>query len=345
MGIGIFLVWPLAKKFGKKNVTMVGFLIYAIGSAICWMAPTNLYMVLVGQFIKNIGGLPCAYVFMALFADALDGIEWKTGFRTDGVAMSIYSIITVAMVGICTGLFNLFLSKTGYIAPTTLEEYQANGYLFSGLTTQLSADQILALTDPKAAIAFIQEGGVNSFITFAFVGLEVITGLLCAGILLFVGVENTISKKHLVLIEREKAQYEKLGKKWLPADERNLLEIAKQEEEAEVAYKEELMARCEKKGLDFEQEYQKHLDEKQRIKEKNEAKAQIAKEREEAKEAKKKAKLTSEKQEKLALKKQRREEKIEAIWAIESERGEKEYEKYQEALAQYESREDIMRIS
>lgn len=77
MGIGIFAVWPLAKKFGKRNITLVGFLLYSLGSAICWIAPTNLYIVLVGQFIKNIGGLPCAYVFMALFADGLDHLEWK----------------------------------------------------------------------------------------------------------------------------------------------------------------------------------------------------------------------------------------------------------------------------
>ena len=72
MGIGIFLVWPLAKKFGKRNVTLWGFVLYALGSAICCIAPTNLYIVLIGQFIKNVGGLPSAYVFMALFADSLD---------------------------------------------------------------------------------------------------------------------------------------------------------------------------------------------------------------------------------------------------------------------------------
>ena len=69
MGIGIFAVWPLAKKFGKRNLTAAGFVLYGIGSAICCLAPTNMVIVLVGQFVKNIGGLPCAYVFMALMAD------------------------------------------------------------------------------------------------------------------------------------------------------------------------------------------------------------------------------------------------------------------------------------
>lgn len=77
MGIGIFAVWPLAKKFGKRNVTAVGFVIYAIGGLICWLFPYNMTIMLVGQFIKNIGGLPCSYVFMALFADVLDHVEYK----------------------------------------------------------------------------------------------------------------------------------------------------------------------------------------------------------------------------------------------------------------------------
>ena len=34
MGIGIFAVWPLAKKFGKRNLTMAGFVLYAIGGAV-----------------------------------------------------------------------------------------------------------------------------------------------------------------------------------------------------------------------------------------------------------------------------------------------------------------------
>ena len=105
MGIGIFAVWPLAKKFRKRNLTLFGFLLYAVGSAICWMAPTNMVIVLTGQFIKNIGGLPCAYVFMALFADGLDHVEWKSGIRCDDTAMSVYNIMAVAVVGIATAAF------------------------------------------------------------------------------------------------------------------------------------------------------------------------------------------------------------------------------------------------
>ena len=178
MGIGIFAVWPLAKKFGKRNITLAGFIIYAIGSAICWIFPTNMVIVLIGQFIKNIGGLPCSYVFMALFADVLDHIEWKVNFRCDGLAMSVYNIIAVAMVGICTGIFNGLLSGAGYVQP----------YM-----------------DAAGNLIAVQSETVKNVITFGFVGLETITGVVLAVLLIFLSVEKVIDKEQTeIQARREK---------------------------------------------------------------------------------------------------------------------------------------------
>ena len=337
MGIGIFLVWPLAKKFGKRNVTMIGFLIYAIGSAICWIFPSNMTLVLVGQFIKNIGGLPCAYVFMALFADALDNIEWRTGFRADGAAMSIYNIIAVAMVGVCTGIFNLGLSNNGYIKPVTLENYLSNPNKFIGLVTQLSPDKFANLK-PDASIAFMQNDGVNNFFTFSFVGLEVITGLLCALILLFVNVEKTINKKQFVLVEREKELFKKEGREWLPAEERNALEIARQEEESEKIFIQELKEKCKKLSLDFDKEYEKHVLKIKEKKDKEMAKEAKNKEKQIQKANKKLSKISKEKRIALEEKEKIKEEKINAYWEKEKIQGEKDYAYYQGELKKYEIR-------
>jgi GPH family glycoside/pentoside/hexuronide:cation symporter len=97
---------------------MAGGVLIALGSAICLINPTNMVIVLIGQFVKNIGGLPGSYVFMALLADTYDHLEWKNRFRVDGAAMSIYSIITIATTGICSGIYNFLLAKTGYVAPS-----------------------------------------------------------------------------------------------------------------------------------------------------------------------------------------------------------------------------------
>ena len=197
MGIGIFAVWPLAKKFGKRNVTMVGFVLYAIGSLICWMFPTSLVIVLVGQFIKNIGGLPCAYVFMALFADCLDHLEWRKNIRMDGAAMSIYNIIAVAMVGIMTGVFNWMLAGAGYAAPITADSVaEASSWLAAnGQTAQVALESLKPAADGVLTVALQQPDSVNWVISFAFVGLEVFTGISLAVILWFINVEKNIAKE------------------------------------------------------------------------------------------------------------------------------------------------------
>ncbi len=228
MGIGIFAVWPLAKRFGKRNVTLAGFILYAIGGAVCCLAPTNMTIVLVGQFIKNIGGLPCAYVFMALFADTLDHVEWKSGIRCDGTAMSIYNIIAVAMVGICTGVFNGLLAGAGYTAP--------------------------AMDAAGNTVAAAQPDGVQSVIIFAFVGLEVITGIVLAVLLIFLSVEKTVEYKQADILERRKAQCLAEGSEWIERENRLALKPLGEkdrrrweaERKAGVAYRAKIQAELSK---------------------------------------------------------------------------------------------------
>ena len=170
MGIGIFAVWPLAKKFGKRNVTLVGFILYAIGGAVCLIAPKNMVTVLIGQFIKNIGGLPCAYVFMALFADVLDHIEWKHDFRCDGLSTSIYTIISTVCVGVASGVMNLCLARSGYVAPEFIE---ATG----------------------ETISAVQNAATQNVFTFFFLGLEIITAIILILLLRHLSVEKTIHQE------------------------------------------------------------------------------------------------------------------------------------------------------
>ena len=197
MGIGIFAVWPLAKKFGKRNVTMVGCALIAIGSLICWLFPTNMVIVLIGQFIKNTGGLPGSYVFMALFADCLDHMEWKSNLRIDGAAMSIYNIIAVAMVGIMTGVFNWMLARAGYLAPFTAGSVaEASAKLAeNGWAAQVALESLKPAADGVLTVALAQPHSVSWVISFAFVGLEVFTSIAAFFLLFFLKVEKTIGKE------------------------------------------------------------------------------------------------------------------------------------------------------
>lgn len=208
MGIGIFAVWPLAKRFGKRNVTMVGCALIAIGSLICWLFPTNMVIVLISQFIKNTGGLPGSYVFMALFADCLDHMEWKSDLRIDGAAMSIYNIIAVAMVGIMTGVFNWMLAKAGYLAPFTAGSVaEASTKLAeNGWAAQVALENLKPAADGVLTVALSQPRSVSWVITFAFVGLETFTSIAAFLLLFFLKVEKTIGKEQAEIKARHEAK-------------------------------------------------------------------------------------------------------------------------------------------
>ena len=334
MGIGIFAVWPLAKKFGKKNLTAAGFLIYAIGSAICCLAPMNMPVVLVGQFIKNIGGLPCAYVFMALFADTLDHMEWKNDFRCDGLAMSVYSVIVTAAAGIVTGIFNGGISAAGYLAPETVT-------VMPELTDAIQ--KIITNSDGTFSVIFNQPESVTTAFILFFVGIEAVAGLVYALMLLPVSVEKTVGRKQLIIRARQKALCEAEGKVWIEPEVRAAEEQREQDLEAEEAYRKELKERCEKKGLDYEAELAKHtaalaLKEQKRAEKERIAKEKAAPKAEklQKRQAEREAKLTPAEKEKREKARALREKKDEEKWQIEREKGEKCYEKMQAKLLEAE---------
>lgn len=326
MGIGIFAVWPLVKRFGKKNVTFVGFLIYALGSAICCIAPDNMVIVLIGQFIKNIGGLPCSYVFMALMADCLDNLEWKTGFRSDGVVTATYNIVSTTVTGVGTGLFNFGLSANGYVAPIT-------GEVPGDITN--AVQKTINNADGSISTIFKQNDNVINFIVFAFLGFEILTGLISAILIWFIDVEKNISRKQKVLVEREKEEFKKEGKVWLPADERAAIKQEKDDLEAEEAYKEELVEKCEKEGKDFAKEYAIHLYKKNLKAEKEHQKELKTINSEKAfneKMKKKHAERLAKFNDKQKANYEKHQQKLEEKWLKEKERGERIYQKFQKEL-------------
>jgi GPH family glycoside/pentoside/hexuronide:cation symporter len=133
-------------------------------------------LVLVGQFVKNIGGLPISYIFTALLADVLDHIEWKAGFRCDGLSMSIYTIINTLCVGLASGIFNIGLSRTDYVPPS----------LVNGVT-----------------VAATQSAATQNMIAFMFVGLEIITSLIMIVMFIFENVEKHIKTEQAEIAARK----------------------------------------------------------------------------------------------------------------------------------------------
>lgn len=131
LGIGVFLMWPLVKKYGKYSVMKAGFILAALGSAIVFLSPGSLTLVLIGMFIRSIGGIP-SMMSIALMSDVLDRVAEKAGHRYDSLGASLNSIIHNLCLGIAQTAVLLSISSFGYIAPQSAEQVITQPALLTG---------------------------------------------------------------------------------------------------------------------------------------------------------------------------------------------------------------------
>lgn len=242
LGLGIFILWPLVGKFGKRMVTMIGFGIGAIGSLLVLLFPGNIPMLLLGLVIKSFGALP-TYCMAAMLAEALDHIEWKNGYRADGLSASVMSIIITVCGGIGQSIIIGGISAFGYIAPSA--------------TTEI-------INQPDA---------IKTFFSWCFVGIPMVGYVIGSLLMLRYDVENKIPQITADITARRRAEAEARGEKYISPEEKAALELAEQERKAEENRIKELKEKCAKKGLSFDEEEAKYQAKLAEAKAKAEAKA------------------------------------------------------------------------
>lgn len=96
MAVAAVVVVPLANRFSKRLLCFAGMVVGTLGGVIAGMGGSNLVIVGLGIALKCLGSSPACYLILAMLADVIDHVEFKTGIRTDGLTMSIYSSLMVA---------------------------------------------------------------------------------------------------------------------------------------------------------------------------------------------------------------------------------------------------------
>lgn len=163
-------------------------------------------------------------------ADTLDYIEFDKGIRADGLTASLFTIVMTISVGIGQGIFNMGLAQSGHEAPHIVSDGLYN----------------------------VQNATTKGFIAFAYIAIPLICLVVMALIMVFLNVENLLPEIHEKLNARRKTEAEARGEVYISPEEKAAMEEAEQAQEAEKKRIEELKARCEKKGLNFETEEAKY---------------------------------------------------------------------------------------
>ena len=144
-----------------------------------------------------------------------------------------------------------------------------HGFRCDGLTMSIYSS-VMAASGPLAAGIFnaVSGGGSNSaMVTVSYIWIETAVYGACAVLMLFFTVEKFLKNDRAAILERQKAEALANGEEWIEPEERLRLEEEEANRIADEARKAELKAKCERKGLDFEEQeaqYQARLAQKRR---------------------------------------------------------------------------------
>ena len=110
---------PLAKRFGKTEVSIVSSLLAAVVNiALYFIRPENVWVFAGFQAISWLGLGMFTMVSWALITDVIDYSEIKNGVREDGTVYALYSFARKMGQAASAGLTGVLLEMIGYSAAT-----------------------------------------------------------------------------------------------------------------------------------------------------------------------------------------------------------------------------------
>ena len=90
IGVMFFTAFAI-KKTGKRNMLIIGAVIYGIGFAMFAFVGTNIAGIMAACVLKGIGNAGISSCMFAIVSDTIEYGEWKTGYRTEGLINSASS--------------------------------------------------------------------------------------------------------------------------------------------------------------------------------------------------------------------------------------------------------------
>lgn len=226
LGIGAFAIYPMAKKFGIKNLTVGGYALVLIGSIMGWMFPDQMIPAMVGGFLRNVGWLPNAYIFATLLCFAYDSVEYKSHMRLEGMmGVAVITALQALIYAPFAGGFESTILRLGFV-------------------------------DVEGVIPSVE---VTNFMTLSFYLFDAILAAVVVILLPFVDVEKKLPEINAELLRRKKEAVLARGEEWIDPEEQERLDAERADAQREANRIADLKAYCQKKGLDFDTENAKYL--------------------------------------------------------------------------------------
>ncbi len=126
--LAIFIVQPMAKKYGKKEISIFGAAVAVVSFGFAFIVHTSNPTVYIICYMLGYFGLGFFNsVIWAMIVDVIDEDEIRRGTRSDGTIYSLYSFARKCGQAFASGLTGALLSLIGYTSATAFDTNVVNG--------------------------------------------------------------------------------------------------------------------------------------------------------------------------------------------------------------------------
>jgi Na+/melibiose symporter-like transporter len=132
--VGILFSKPLAVRFGKRNVFIVGLTVTAVLTTVfMFFGPTQIPLMFGTEIVRSLSYGFTIPLLWAMMADVADYSEWTTGRRATGIIFSAIVFGLKAGLGFGGAIGSSLLAAYGYVSPVNGASQAQSAHALDGI--------------------------------------------------------------------------------------------------------------------------------------------------------------------------------------------------------------------
>lgn len=112
--VGVIILAPFIKKFGKRNLVLFGALLNVVAMVLVQFAPTSYPILIAAAIMRGFGEAPFYGCIFTMIADAIEFGHWKTGIRVHALLFSAFTVGQKLGGGIAAWVIGQLMTASGF---------------------------------------------------------------------------------------------------------------------------------------------------------------------------------------------------------------------------------------
>lgn len=112
--IGVIILAPFIKRFGKRNLVLTGAVVNVLAMVMVQFAPTSYPVLITAAILRGAGEAPFYGCIFTMIADAIEFGHWKTGIRVHALLFSAFTVGQKLGGGVAAWAIGQLMTMSGF---------------------------------------------------------------------------------------------------------------------------------------------------------------------------------------------------------------------------------------